>query len=45
MTSILKRRENQVATAIALYNNLEKKPFTTIHCWVIFRNEPKWLHL
>lgn len=28
-----------------MYNNIERKPTTTRHCWEILRNEPKWLDL
>ena len=35
----------QIAAAIELYNSLEDRPFTTIHCWEMLRNEPKWMDL
>ena len=35
----------QIAAAIELYNSLEDRLFTTIHCWEMLRNEPKWMDL
>ena len=35
----------QIAAAIELYNSLEDRPFSTIHCWEMLRNEPKWMDL
>ncbi|OEL24017.1 hypothetical protein BAE44_0014962 [Dichanthelium oligosanthes] len=36
---------NKTAAAVILYNRMEAKPFTIMHCWDILRNQPKWMHL
>ncbi|OEL19413.1 hypothetical protein BAE44_0019568 [Dichanthelium oligosanthes] len=36
---------NITAVAVTLYNSLEPKPFTVLHCWEILRNQPKWTDL
>jgi hypothetical protein len=30
---------------MTLYNSLDKRPFSTSHCWEVLKNEAKWLDL
>ncbi|OEL33350.1 hypothetical protein BAE44_0005631 [Dichanthelium oligosanthes] len=36
---------DKTADAVELYNRIELKAFTVLHCWQLLRDQPKWMDL
>ncbi|OEL37557.1 hypothetical protein BAE44_0001424 [Dichanthelium oligosanthes] len=36
---------DKTADTVELYNRIELKPFTVLHCWKVLHNQPKWTDL